>query len=141
MIVWDGNEVVLNINSGARSEYESLTADDFAKNLAINLELNIVTPEEVRLEHFNDGWLNWRSKVTRQVHGVSPDENILVNGMVIGKSTSSNLTLVATDGVICEIIGGNIKQHGVDKLGKIDLNTAIIKTGLLRRTDVKPKSS
>lgn len=140
VIVWDGNEVVLNINSGARSEYESLTADDFAKNLAINLELNIVTPEEVRLEHFNDELVELEGKVTRQVHGVSPDENILVNGMVIGKSTSSNLTLVATDGVICEIIGGNIKQHGVDKLGKINLNTAIIKTGLLRRTDdVKPR--
>jgi hypothetical protein len=140
VIVWDGNETQLTINDEARSEYKVLTADEFANQLALGLELNIVSPEEIRLKHFSNETPTLEGKVVRPVHGVSPGENILVNGMVIGKSCSENLTLVATDGIISEIIGGDIKPHGVSKLGKIDLNTAIIKTGLLRRTDdVKPR--
>ena len=140
VIVWDGNETKLNIHPGARSEYKTLTADDFAIKLASQLELNIVTPEDVRLKHFTNNIPDLKGSIVRPVHGVSPGENILVNGMVIGKSSSDKLTLVAKDGIITDIIGGNIKQHGVDKLGKIDLNTAIIKTGLLRRSDdIEPR--
>ena len=47
--------------------------------------------------------------------------------------------LVAEDGVITEIIGGRIKEHGVEKLGRINLSEAVVKTGLLRRASVKPR--
>ena len=78
-------------------------------------------------------------KIIRHIHGVSPGENILVNGTVIGKSNSSKLSLVSVNGIIVEIIGGEIKKHGVEKLGKIDLNNAIVKTGLLRRSEIEPR--
>jgi len=78
-------------------------------------------------------------RTRRKIAGVSPDENIFVNGIVIGKSTSSNVMLVVEEGIITEIRGGNLKEHGVEKLGRIDLKSAIIKTGLLRRSEVTPR--
>lgn len=59
--------------------------------------------------------------------------------MVIGKSKSDKVTLIAKDGYITDIIGGTIKEHGVEKLGKVDLENAIVKTGLLRKSKVKPR--
>ena len=63
----------------------------------------------------------------------------MVNSIVIGKSNSDKITLIAKDGYITEIIGGTIKEHGVEKLGKVDLAKAIVKTGLLRKSKVKPR--
>ena len=77
--------------------------------------------------------------VHRKIAGVSADENILLNGIVIGRSSSDDVTLVAEDGRITKILGGVIKNHGVEKLGIIDLETAVVKTGLLRRSKIKPR--
>lgn len=73
--------------------------------------------------------------VKRKVAGVSPGENIMMNGIIIGKVTDDNLTIIARNNMITEMIGGKIKQHGLEKLGKVDLPSAIIKTGLLRTSD------
>lgn len=104
------------------------------------LKLELVYPDKIANEMVlytdlddND------SKIYRKVAGVSSDENIFVNGIVIGRSTSDDVTLVAEEGEITQIIGGVLKKHGVEKLGKIDLRSAIIKTGLLRRAIVKPR--
>jgi hypothetical protein len=78
-------------------------------------------------------------KTIRKVAGVSSGENIFVNGIVIGKSSSDNVTLVAENGILTDLIGGKLKKHGVEKIGKIDLKDAIIKTGLLRRSIVTPR--
>ncbi|MCL2687971.1 MAG: DUF2117 domain-containing protein, partial [Methanobrevibacter sp.] len=75
----------------------------------------------------------------RTIYGVSPNENIFVNGVVIGKSNSENLFLVANNGKIIDIIGGTIKDHGIEKLGPIDIDKAIVKTGLLRKSNPKPR--
>ncbi|MEA4957628.1 hypothetical protein SDC9_21274 [bioreactor metagenome] len=75
----------------------------------------------------------------RYIHGVSPNENIFVNGVVIGKSNSENLSLVSKDGKIVDIIGGEIKKHGIEKLGVVDINNAVVKTGLLRKTNPNPR--
>lgn len=107
-------------------------------DLASKLNLNIVTPEEVYNSHFkNDDVCD--GTVQRIVHGVSPNENIMVNSIIIGKSDSDELTLIAKDGYIVDIMGGTIKKHGVEKLGKINLENAIIKTGLLRKSKVVPR--
>lgn len=79
------------------------------------------------------------SKIYRKLVGVSPDENIFLNGIVIGKSTQEEVILVAEEGIITEIIGGELKEHGVEKLGQIELHKAIVKTGLLRRSTVNPR--
>ncbi len=119
VIVWSGN------------------VEDIANKLADKLNLNIVTPEEIYEKHFKKDFED--NKTHRLVHGVSPNENIMVNGVVIGKSTSDELVLIAEDGYIVDIIGGILKPHGVEKLSKIDLNSAIIKTGLLRKSNIKPR--
>ena len=70
----------------------------------------------------------------RRIHGASPGENILVNGFVIGYSESDALILLARDDIIVDIIGGVVKEHGVEKLGPVNLSNAIVKTGLLRKS-------
>ena len=111
---------------------ESALACEFAEKL----NLNIVTPEEIYETHIKD---DEKSQFRRTIHGVSPGENIMVNGVVIGKSTSDKLILVSKEGKITEIIGGEIKPHGVEKLGEVDLSSAIVKTGLLRKAKVTPR--
>lgn len=109
---------------------------DIVDELSEKLNLAIVTPEEVYNNHIkqDDAGINQRI-----VHGVSPGENIMVNSVVIGKTNSDKLTLIARDNHIVDIIGGELKQHGLEKLGEVDLDSAIIKTGLLRRAKVTPR--
>jgi len=75
----------------------------------------------------------------RYIHGASPNENIFVNGIVVGKSNSENLSLVFKNNRIVDIIGGEIKKHGIEKLGPVDINKAVVKTGLLRKTNPNPR--
>ena len=111
---------------------------DLIRQLSQKLNLNIVTPEEIYDNHFKQDKID-DEKVQRIIHGVSPNENIMVNSIVIGKSSSDKITLIAENGYICDIVGGTIKQHGVEKLGRVDLESAIVKTGLLRKSKVNPR--
>lgn len=133
VIIWDGDEIPLKSDKNSRFPSQSFSALKFANIIANDLELKIISPEDIRLKYFKEN--NNENEFKRSIHGVSPNENILVNGVVIGKSTSSQVTLISKNGFITEIIGGKLKQHGVEKLGKINLKKAIIKTGLLRKTD------
>lgn len=118
---------------------------EFTGKMAEILDLKIVSPEEVRDEmkdktcckHENE--TDKPTRIYRKVAGVSPDENIFLNGVVVGRTTSNDVTLVAEDGVLTEILGGKLKKHGVEKLGTVNLENAIVKTGLLRRSRVKPR--
>jgi hypothetical protein len=117
---------------------------DLALEIANVLGLKTVTPESIILKMKDKTRCTLKThekntEVRRRVAGVSPDENIFINGMVVGRSKSSEITLVAENGVLTCIIGGEVKEHGVEKLGKIDLEGAIVKTGLLRRSRVKPR--
>ena len=109
---------------------------DLVQELSQRLNLNVVRPEEVYENHIksDDAGVNQRI-----VHGVSPGENIMVNSVVIGKTNSDKLTLIARDNHIVDIIGGELKAHGLEKLGEVDLDSAIIKTGLLRHAKVTPR--
>ncbi|MDO5848856.1 MAG: DUF2117 domain-containing protein [Methanobrevibacter sp.] len=112
-------------------------AEDVADEIACKFNLNRVTPEEIYEKHFGMDFED--NRIHRLIHGVSPGENIMVNSVIIGKSTSDRLVLIAEDGYIVDIEGGILKPHGVEKLSKVDLDKAIIKTGLLRKSDVKPR--
>ncbi len=74
--------------------------------------------------------------VIRRVAGAFPGENIRLNGIIIGTATQSEPEIVCKDGRVVELRGGIIKPHGLEKLRnrKIDLFTARIKTGNIRRT-------
>ncbi len=106
------------------------------RELSQKLSLTIVTPEEVYNAHIRQDDVGINRRV---VHGVGPGENIMVNSVVIGKTNSDNLTLIAKDNHIVDIVGGELKQHGLEKLGEVDLDSAVIKTGLLRHAKVKPR--
>jgi hypothetical protein len=115
---------------------------DLADAVAKDLKLNVMNPTEVEESVDTDCILHLTEKksiVHRKVAGVSVDENIFLNGIVVGRSTSQDVTLVAEDGILTQILGGIIKEHGVEKLGTIDLDVAVVKTGLLRRSKIKPR--
>ena len=109
---------------------------DFVKELSKKLSLAIVYPDEVYDNHIRQDNAGVNQRI---VHGVSPGENIMVNSVVIGKTNSDKLTLIAKDNHIVDIVGGELKSHGLEKLGEVDLDSAIIKTGLLRHAKVTPR--
>ena len=109
---------------------------EIVSELSLKLNLNVVTPGEVYDSHIKQDSNEFNQRI---VHGVNPDENIMVNGVVIGKTNSDKLTLIAEDDYIVDIVGGELKEHGLEKLGKVNLDDAVIKTGLLRHADVKPR--
>ncbi|MCK4938143.1 MAG: DUF2117 domain-containing protein [Methanosarcinales archaeon] len=77
--------------------------------------------------------------VKRGVTGVKPGEYVTVNGIVIGKALSDEVCIVAKGGEIIELQGGRMKTHGVEKLERVDLSTAIVRSGPLRNADVTPR--
>ena len=109
---------------------------DMVDEMSEKLNLAVVTTEEVYNNHIRQDDVGINQRI---VHGVSPGENIMVNSVVIGKTNSDKLTLIAKDNHIVDIIGGELKEHGLEKLGEVDLESAIIKTGLLRHAKVKPR--
>ena len=109
---------------------------DIVCELSSILNLSIVTPQEIYENHIKQDNASVNHRI---VHGVSPGENIMVNSVVIGKTNSDKLTLIAKDNHIVDIIGGELKSHGLEKLGEIDLDSAIIKTGLLRQANITPR--
>ena len=115
---------------------------DMAEKLANDLNLKVINPSDVVASMEPNCIYNPTEDeniVYRKIAGVSADENIFLNGIVVGKSTSSDVTLVAKNGILTHIIGGQIKEHGVEKLGMIELDNAVVKTGLLRRSRIKPR--
>lgn len=115
------------------------STEKFAKELSEFMNLKMLTLSEVKIILDTNPISHNEGIIKRKIAGVSPNENIFLNGIVIGKSTSENVTLVAKNGIIIDIEGGQIKEHGVEKLGKIDITKGVIKTGLLRRSKVKPR--
>lgn len=109
---------------------------ELVDELSEKLNLNVVLPHEVYENHIKQDNAGFNRRI---VHGVSPGENIMVNSVIIGKTTSDSLTLIARDNHIVDIIGGELKSHGLEKLGEVDLDSAIIKTGLLRHAKVTPR--
>ncbi|MHC1755123.1 MAG: DUF2117 family protein [Methanosarcina sp.] len=82
-----------------------------------------------------------KTRTTREISGVLPGENIFVNGIVIGKALSSEIRIISENGFITAIEGGEIKEHGLEKLhnyekrNHVDLVRAWIKSGDIRRND------
>lgn len=85
-----------------------------------------------------------KTRIMREISGVLPGENIFVNGIVIGKALSSEIRIISENGFITSIEGGEIKEHGLEKLHNyekrdpIDLAGAWIKSGDIRRRCTLP---
>ena len=139
---------------GDKNMLESLSFnfEELFEGIKAALDLIEVTPEEVVKEYFSNNQESEDEKsierllesyddyatshyTYRKIHGVSPDENIFINGIVVGYSNADSIVLIARDGLIVDIINGTIKYHGLEKLGPVDLERVIVKTGLLRKSD------
>ncbi len=154
------NRKIADFREKGSTEFEDTYPDVIPPDVLLNelsriLNLNIVDAEDIADTYFSEIAKeaeealveNYFSKIEdkegykyRKIHGVSIGDNIFINGHVVGKANSNNLVLIAKDKFLVEILGGSIKQHGVEKLGKINLDNVIVKTGLLRVSDkVKPR--
>jgi hypothetical protein len=113
--------------------------EEFSKLL--NLKVSQPPLQINTLEITNQG-----RRVQRKVSAI-PGAYILVEGIIIGKATSSEVTLVAEDGFLTSMEGGTLKGQGVEILHKheerkpIDLSTSWVKTGIPRKNPEISKSS
>lgn len=118
-------------------------AEEYAKTIADELGLSIVVAsdneKDIILEVEGE-------RVERHLSGVHPGEKILVNGIIVGFATSSEVSIVTEHGYITRIKGGTMKEHGVEKLHNyehlepIDLKNAWIKSGKLRSDNFKART-
>jgi hypothetical protein len=69
----------------------------------------------------------------RILHGVRPGENIWVNGAVIGRATSGDVAISLRNGRL-EFRNVEVKPHGLDRVKVTEVGTAVIRSGVVRRT-------
>lgn len=99
-------------------------------------EIFLPFQSQLRIEKSPEGD---KIRVIRKLSGVFPGENILINGIVVGKALDSEISIISEDGFITEIQGGEIKEHGIEKLHNyekrepVDLTKAWVKSGTIRR--------
>lgn len=80
------------------------------------------------------------SKTMRKIRGVHAGELIMIEGFVIGKAMSEDVSIVVENGFVTGLEGGTIKEHGLEKLHMyesmepLDIRTAWVKTGAIRRS-------
>jgi len=79
--------------------------------------------------------------IIRRIGGAFAGENIRLDGVVIGEVIKPDAEIICKDGRIIELRGIKEKLHGLEKLDerRIDLFTAKVKTGGIRRTKHKTK--
>ena len=90
-------------------------------------------PEDAQLVHATPELTH------RRINNVLPGETIRIGGIVVGTATSENVEIIADCGRVVAITGARIKDHGIEKIGRIDLKGVIIRTGSIRRTQHTPR--
>lgn len=114
--------------------------EKFSALLGLSAEKDCSYKLEPSCKKTGEGMPENRKRIFRKVSGVFPGENILVNGIVIGKAETSEVWIVSEEGFITELEGGRIKEHGLEKLHKyekrvpLELEKAWVKSGKIRRS-------
>ncbi len=106
-------------------------ANVWAESIAGIMGLPIRMPppaQNVRVVRTEDGLMR------RRIHNVMPGENIRINGIVVGTAVAGDVDIVVDDCLVVDITGTRIKGHGIEKLGRVDLKSALVRTGSIRRT-------
>ncbi len=119
VILWCGDD---NNKTGAVERVALYLAN------ALALTLHKTRKEAMQVKH--NGNIDRRT-----VHGAQRGECILVEGMVVGTVVDTDVEVIARNGRIIDIRGALIKEHGLEKIGHVDLETAYIKTGSLRKNN------
>ncbi|OPX95869.1 MAG: hypothetical protein A4E59_01475 [Syntrophorhabdus sp. PtaB.Bin027] len=68
-----------------------------------------------------------------------PGELISVNGTVIGRAAKPEVEIKAKGGKIIDLKGAEPKMHGLEKLHRVDLEKAIIRSGSIRRSTARAR--
>jgi len=66
--------------------------------------------------------------ITRILRAVQRDDKILINGVVIGEVNADMVEITTKSNRFYELRGGRLIEHGIQKLGLVDLTTARITT-------------
>ena len=141
----DGKLIPLNKKTREHGEYLEKLSEILGLSVEKTLPLqNLIVQNSVFIEKCSK---TGKIQVIRKLSGVFPGENILVNGIVIGKAFSFKVSIVSENGFIVAIEGGEIKEHGLEKLHNyekkdpVDLTKAWVKSGDLRRSNFVPLKS
>lgn len=87
----------------------------------------------------------WKAdgRVYRRMTTAAPGDFILINGIVVGRATGTEVVIVCKNCHIVEIQGAEVKEHGIEKLdrfGGVDLQAVkLASTNMLRRTEHTPR--
>lgn len=117
----DGTILIWNT---PKNDFENKLINYLSNKLNLPIENCISNGLTIWEEHNN---------IYRELHGVDKGEAIMLNGIVVGRAIGAPVILVSNNNKLINIINGEVKWHGVEKLGEIDLKKVIIKTGILRR--------
>jgi len=122
-------QIECQIRNGAIIPWNGAT--EWAEAIAGIMGLPIRTPppaQNVRLVRTGDGLMH------RHIHNAMPGETIRINGIVVGTAVSRDVEIVVDGFRVVAITGTRIKEHGIEKLGKVNLKSALVRTGSIRRT-------
>jgi hypothetical protein len=108
----------------------------FAEVVATELCFKIVAPKDYGTTVWTEGQREYR-----RVLGVSEGDWILIDWLVVGKARSKEVVVVKENGRVSEIIGAEVKRHGLEKLGDFDLGAAKIDTVRVLRGHVDNRRS
>lgn len=76
----------------------------------------------------------------RTVSCVKKGEAVWINGKVIGRATEKEIVIVDNGEGGLELMGIDAKVTGLERVGKVDLRNAIIRSGVTRRTSATKRS-
>ena len=122
-------QIECQVKNGAVIPWNGATV--WAESIAEIMCLPIRMPppaQNVRVVRTDDGLMR------RRIHSVMHGENIRINGIVVGTAVSKDVEIVVDDFRVVDITGTRIKEHGIEKLGRVDLKSALVRTGSIRRT-------
>jgi hypothetical protein len=122
-----GGRFVASLRKDAKGEEGDDEEKNLAEQIASELGLDVLKPPH--LKSFTAG----NNTVMRSISGVCPGELVTINGTVIGRARERRVEIAVQDGKIVGMTGVQPKQHGLDKISGIDLMTAIIRSGSIRR--------
>ncbi|MDK2892278.1 DUF2117 domain-containing protein [Methanohalophilus sp.] len=111
-----------------------IVGKSFLKQISVLLQLPV---EENSLGKYSNIFQD-RGRICRKVESVVTGELIMVNGIVVGKAFSDEVTIIFEKGFIVDIIGAKVRKHGIEKLHSydlllpLDIQNVWVKSGPLR---------
>jgi len=105
--------------------------ESFAARLARELGFRTAGPKDYGTTFWREG-----ERECRRVLGVNEGDWILINWIVVGRARSRDILIVKERGRI-EIRGAEVKEHGLEKLGDLNLAEAKIDTIVTLRGEVR----